>query len=63
MVTLLNAMGALLVAIVGGVLLNPDEERYEERKLLPLERATAARPFRAPKRGPNPSAPQAPSGS
>ena len=27
MVTLLIAMGALLIAIVGGVLLNPDEER------------------------------------
>jgi hypothetical protein len=32
MVTLLIAMGALLVAIVGGVLLNPDEERDEERE-------------------------------
>ena len=32
MVTLLIAMGALLVAIVGGVRLNPDEERDEERE-------------------------------
>ena len=31
-VTLLIAMGALLIAIVGGVLLNPDEERDEERE-------------------------------
>ena len=29
MVTLLIAMGALLIAIVGGVLLNPDEERQD----------------------------------
>ena len=27
MITLLIAMGALLIAIVSGVLLNPDEER------------------------------------
>jgi hypothetical protein len=32
MVTLLIAMGALLAAIVGGVLLNPDKERDEERE-------------------------------
>jgi hypothetical protein len=32
MVTLLIAMGALLIAIVGGVLLNPDKERDEERE-------------------------------
>jgi hypothetical protein len=32
MVTLLIAMGALLIAIVGGVLLNPDRERDEERE-------------------------------
>ena len=34
MVTLLIAMGALLIAIVGGVLLNPDKERDEEREHL-----------------------------
>ena len=32
MVTLLIAMGALLIAIVGGVLLNPDEERQDWRE-------------------------------
>ena len=32
MVTSLIAMGALLIAIVGGVLLNPDKERDEERE-------------------------------
>jgi hypothetical protein len=32
MVTLLIAMGALLFAIVGGALVNPDEERHEEHE-------------------------------
>ena len=32
MVTLLIAMGALLIAIAGGVLLNPGEERDDERE-------------------------------
>jgi len=32
MVTLLIAMGTLLIAIVGRALLNPDEERDEERE-------------------------------
>jgi hypothetical protein len=31
MVTLLIAMGALLIAIVGGALVNPDEEREHAR--------------------------------
>ena len=32
MVTLLIAMGALLIALVGGVLLNSDDEHDEDRQ-------------------------------